>query len=821
MKKITHKLLLDYIRKAVDSLLEAGHFDNGYLFRRTQREALEAYQTFLAQDWPAKKLLEAFFEMPTGTGKTAVFAAILDRMHHIARDAGQKFKSIIVVPTIHLLGQTRDDIYDFAPGMKGRIGFYGNGFKDLSNPSTVMTYPASMTLMEEGHIGSFNTHFKIEDEGHRGTSARKIRNLKEAFGGATLKTAWTATARFDLTKTVEKTHTNQVFSRSVGEVVSQGGELARYVHTQLHVIEVDPFDPKADSDLALKELGFEIDDEDEEFDDWQEKSKNNFIARMNRQLRRLAWNARVKEIFKYGLDEISGDPLSDNKTGFFTTSIWQIDRLAAELNEDRTLRRKAAAMGLEGVAVPVHSKLRGDIKERNFKAYKAGRFMAVVGDDMFKEGFDYKPLKTVIDSHHDSLVDKAQIIGRGAREWANEVKHRHEGLTVIDTITYTKDSDLEENEKIRKRALVGVVTAADVLGGTVLLGPGVEPKEKEDTPREKRPVIIPGQRAESYTKLVAVKNFHAKIDKIRRDLDREDWIEITHQMRLELEKEISRTGKSEEALINNAKDLPQDMTAGKLASWRHENKTAHRDHWKWVMDKYHSLPDAHKIHFTQKMRAELKKEMERTNKKAKAFLDIFKKIPSGLNRSLLNSWITQPLKTVSAKHWKWVIDNYKSLPDAQKNKKIQLTSTLKEALSSEIKRTGKGSKNFFNEEKTKPKDFKSFTIDNWLQPKTKTANAAHWRWAIATYKSLPDNTKAKKIAITNTMKRTLESEMQRTGKKPYSLIKEAGDALPGITRGLIESWRSTSEKRVKNVRKDFWKQVTSYLRSLPDESPKP
>ena len=112
---ISNLKLLGYLRKSVDDLLTRGAFDNGLFFRRTQREALEAYRKYLNQDLPENELLVGFFEVPTGSGKTAVFAALTDRLHRIAATEGEEFKSIIVTPTLRLIDQTYKSLQSYTP----------------------------------------------------------------------------------------------------------------------------------------------------------------------------------------------------------------------------------------------------------------------------------------------------------------------------------------------------------------------------------------------------------------------------------------------------------------------------------------------------------------------------------------------------------------------------------------------------------------------------------------------------------------------------------------------------------------------------------
>ena len=128
---IRTKTLLKYALGAVEMLQNEETFDGKHPFRKTQKEALEAYREFLNRtDLTDAQKLKGFFEMPTGTGKTALFVSLIDRIHKLAENDGKKLKAVVLVPTEHLLTQTLREFEKYAPGMRSKIGLYGGGHKD-------------------------------------------------------------------------------------------------------------------------------------------------------------------------------------------------------------------------------------------------------------------------------------------------------------------------------------------------------------------------------------------------------------------------------------------------------------------------------------------------------------------------------------------------------------------------------------------------------------------------------------------------------------------------------------------------------------------
>ena len=497
--------LLKYIKQGVDQLLAQERFDGDQTFRKTQREALEAYKKYLNQHGltPEEKL-KGFFEIPTGAGKTAVFIGIISAAHRVAEQNGEALKTAIVVPTQQLMYQTLEAIQGndknpddpeyikgFAPHLKDQIGLYGDAHKNLKFPITVMTYDAWYDLSQSGEIGSHNIDILISDEAHRGTSERRIENIKGVFNAQTAQIAFTATAHFDRTKSVQASHERQIFYKSIAEAMKDD-ELADYIESQRAVIRVEP-------DIFMLS------------DEFKEATKEERIA-YRKKLRLAAWNRFAVKAYRDGADTRRDQPLSDNQAGFFVEGINQANDLESMLNADLELQRKAGEQGRKGVAVAIHSGLSPSEQRRRFEAYKKGEYMAVVGDEKFKEGFDHPPMKTIIDCPHKSLVDKAQIIGRGARKWWNTLKHHFEGMTIIDTVMYFGSPDEERAALHRERALRKAILTKNILGESYVLGPGVPAKQKSEGSAGGGPRIFDGDLdVEYYATIDEIHSFDGEL----------------------------------------------------------------------------------------------------------------------------------------------------------------------------------------------------------------------------------------------------------------------------------------------------------------------
>lgn len=777
--------LLQYLQQGIDNLIEKGAFEGGQEFRPTQHEALLAYQNFLGDDSlsPAERL-KGFFEIPTGVGKTAIFVSIVTAAHKAAETNDDMLKTAIVVPTTQLLGQTLEAFEKFAPSFAEKIGLYGDGKKNLRRPITVMTYDAWYDLAQSGKIGSHNIDILISDEAHRGTSERRIENIKDAFNEQSAQMAFTATAHFDEDKSVQESHEREIFYKSVRDAVLEG-ELASYIQSQRAVIRAEP-------------TNFMLSDEFEEADT-QSKVK------YRKRVRQKAWNDFALKTFREGKDERTKDLLSDNQAGFFVEDIAQSDKLEKMLNADEVLQARVSRQGRQGVAVAIHSGLSKAEQKRRFEAYRAGEYLAVIGDEKFKEGFDHPPLKTLFDTMHSSIVDKAQIIGRGARKWWNEAKERSEGLTVIDTAIYIGSNDKEEDELLRAQALRKSVSVKEILEESPILGPGAPQSDLSGDGGRRdggEDLFHDDPNVEYATDIEHIHEIEAEVSELRR----EHFIPITDEMRKELNEQVERTGVGSKALLSMF-DIHLDFSHGLIDGWRSSRTlTVDKNKWSLVIDTYRMIPDQiRSLEITDDMRKNLNCEVQRTGVGSVRLLQI-DGVPEGLTETKVNNWRYGGIVFANLEEWCWVLQTYKSL-DSQ----FRLTEEHRIQLRDHMDRTGVGAKKLVSMPGA-PEALQVYMLDNWLNGNMNAPDPDIWRWVINTYETLPVQFK-----ITQAKKKELNNHVERTGVSPYTLVRSV-DAVSDIKEHLIRSWRNGNALSADEI---IWNRVISAYAELPDKDGAP
>lgn len=717
--------LLGYLKTALAELVESGAFSGGQEFRHSQDMALKAYLALLQNNaLSVEEKLRRFFEIPSGVGKTAIFIGIIEKMMAAAERDGSRLRSMIVVPTIKLLYQTKKRFAEFAPAIADKIGFYGDGHKDLRKPVTIISYDSWAALVDEGRLTSDNVDILISDEGHRGTSQKRVDHIWNAFDYDILSLGFTATARFDEKKTIALTHNAPAFERSLIDAVKDG-ELAAYIQSMLYIIRVLP--PTLAQEFAAAEQGLE-----------------NYHS----ELKRLAWSQRVVAILRDGVDPQTGDLLSDNQIGVFCASTRHADQTEVLLNTDEVLRFKATQLGMKGVAVAVHSSLTKKQQRERLEEYENGQWMIVLSDELLKEGYDYPPMKTLVDYYHMSLVDKGQIIGRTSRQWENTVKMRYEGATIIDVLAYVGDHDPDTDAAIRRRMLRNAVLSWDIIGGTQVLSQGYTPVPQAKRPKKENGLSvvdiarIVGHEVEAYVELESLDIVHAEREKIA--LNSDEYIEITEAMRQGLKQHQRRTKTGPGTLLKNKNNPFPSLTRQNIWGWMNLQrvKNVRKDHYEWVIANWESLSaevglekEDRKIPFTEGMYQILRQEYARTGVGFIMLYEESESRPESLSKEMVKTWSKSIAKVVRQNHYDWALKQYHSLPD---DPYTPLNPEILDLINREVARTGIKGAGLLKKAENPPEGLTGSFLTDWARPQARNAKKRYVDWVIRAYKSFPD-----------------------------------------------------------------------------------
>jgi superfamily II DNA or RNA helicase len=216
--------------------LEAESRRSGVPMRAHQRNTVFKFEEFLIhaqRDEHGGK--SGYFDLPTGVGKTTIFANIAAALKH-DEEPGDPTKVLVLVPTKIILDQTigrhgQRGFGKFAPHLD--VGAYYQDEKDLSHDVTVMCNASFNRLCEEGRMPDYDVI--IVDEADTAMGETTGGNVRQYSKGR-VSVGLTATTETADGRDVSELFTHLVDRMKLGDAI-RGGLLAP---TRAWVRRVEP-----------------------------------------------------------------------------------------------------------------------------------------------------------------------------------------------------------------------------------------------------------------------------------------------------------------------------------------------------------------------------------------------------------------------------------------------------------------------------------------------------------------------------------------------------------------------------------------------------
>lgn len=793
--------LLELIELSLLDLIEAAEFESGHSFRETQDEAFRAYYDYITSgDYTDSEKLKGFFEIATGQGKTGIISGILAGVVRHANIKSLDLNIVIIVPTNQLLGQTPTDILKFSPSLKGKVGQYGDGEKDLAKSITVMNIDSWDNLIEAKALSETSLDIVITDEAHRGTSVKRVERLDEGFSSEnnTLMLGFTATPDFNEKKSVLQTHGHKIYSLTLPEAIKKGRSVA-YVSTRQPIIRIEP------SDLMLSE----------KFAEASTKDRREYTTL----LKERAFIQEAVKIYRDDIDTVTGDPLIESKAAIFCNNTRLANDVALALNADPVLQKYAQQNGYDGFAVPIHSnKITKKERKKRFIAVEQDRYMCVVGDSMFKEGFDKKDITLIIDTSRNSAVDKVQILGRGAREWFNPDKERFEGLTAIDPIIYIGSPDPDMDEKLKEEAIAKYISFKNILLGDEILGPA-PPKgynvylctANDPLPQSGNQDIIiqKNEDGQFSVRLFDHKgNYH-------------DLRECDEEMKVFLDNLVSapkgdweKQSFQEEASHYLRRRIRYNVEDDSLEIYGHdglgEDGIEHSSYEvsgeeTFVMSSsgsLMSLESSHHVKITDEIKEKLREYQKRTKLGGTAIFRRLSFVPEGLNAQKTSHIVRGDAKSALSSHLFTILKEYEAVEEAIRNNKLEVMRPITEAERKEIERCAKETNTLgttlFKGMSNSPKGLSAHITRNIVSGDTPKALPSHIKAILDQYHTiLKDRDNQANVKITPKINAQFKKSSDATGATGYVVHQHIPDCPEELTSGMTDHIVNGSIKHTK------------------------
>jgi len=314
-------------------------------------------------------------QMPTGTGKTRVFASIIKDMRYYSEEAKRAFKVLVLVHRKELVDQIDEELgyrYGLAHGI------IQSGDRERKKyPIQIASVQTLIKRLDNWTDKEFD--FIIIDEAHH-TTAESYQKIIKAFPHAKLLGVTATPCRLSgegFTGTFEKL----ILSPSVKQFIDDG-YLCQYDYYSV-----------AKSSFIQKEI------------DGIKKFSNGDYA--EQEMERVCNNDRIRaQVVETYLKYANG------KKGI----VYTINK-----THNRTICEEFCGKGIEAVAMD--SSTPKDIREKNIEDFKNGKIRIICNVNLFTEGFDCPDIEFIqLARPTRSLTLYLQQVGRGLRISENKEK---------------------------------------------------------------------------------------------------------------------------------------------------------------------------------------------------------------------------------------------------------------------------------------------------------------------------------------------------------------------------------------------------------------
>lgn len=377
-----------------------------------QKEILRATASHLSDE---KKPNTGYTVVPTGGGKTFVFAHIVNSLSKSFRLRGDNHKipppTIILVPTEDLVDQTLEAFQGFS-GLE--VGQYYGKQKQI-RPVTVMVYNSFVDAVDKGWIKPGDISMLMMDEAHRGLSDLR-QDIFDKFKRNTLMLAYTATPEFDENKNIDALfgRNSHIYTITTRQLINE----KKLSPVDNYVLRVNlTFAPgaKPASDQELRQL-----------------------------IRIAKMKAAAEFMLEYEDPETGEMLLGDTTLGFLSPSSQNSDQSYVRLATryfNETLRERAAhdpfvASGISSYAhiAEAMGSAVGDSKDV-LQRLRLGNTLAAFSVRYGREGSDIRRATNLLNIHgSSSSLDVRQAGGRVLRLWEDNPNKRAKILDCYATI---------------------------------------------------------------------------------------------------------------------------------------------------------------------------------------------------------------------------------------------------------------------------------------------------------------------------------------------------------------------------------------------------
>lgn len=212
-----------------------------------------------------------------------------------------------------------------------------------------------------------------------------------------------------------------------------------------------------------------------------------------------------------------------------------------------------------------------------------------------------------------------------------------------------------------------------------------------------------------------------------------------------------------------------------------------------------------RVPITPEILKALENDRKRTGVGSVQLLKDAKNVPLYLTPKHIESWLSGRVKTAPKEHLDYVLEQWSHLPQWEF---LSVTHEHVQEMKAQFKRSKVGPMALLKNIPDKPDGLEYYTIEAWLNGRSRTARKDHLNFVMASWSALPAAYSVKHVAsgyaeITAAQRERLLALKDKTGLAPNALMRGAKDAPPGLHSNKIKAWMTGSIKTARPEDLDY------------------
>ena len=515
---------INLLRSGIKRLIDA---DTQHNLRDKQ---VEAFRALVSGKFTDQQIAHSYFKLPTGFGKTVMFATMARAYFDAVKAAGAKRqKIIIIVPRLSLINQTKEKLDKFADlvatEFSGRV-------KENKSDIVITTYNSLATLF--GTVDYDSVGLIFADEAHH-MLGEMISDKLTKFNKHVPIIGFTATPEYETNRAVADMLTTEIFAMNIPDSIKSGilSPVKNVLYRSSIVCDLEKVPSSTNGDIDYKKM----------------KISPNTLA------------TEIARIYAEGVDEDTGIEFRKLKAIVNCPNAEIANLQAAKINEIMG-HEVAISLNKVGISNKKYDRLQQDFID--------GKYTIACQVGTMTEGFDDVTVSMCINYPTRSRVKAEQAAGRAIRLDDN---NPNKIAFVVDTI-FRNTPEASNEDILYTVSNSKQVLFKDIAGGMILFPRDFRGGRKGGRGRNKPEFVDFDLITDSTTLIELNRNAEERIANETIEEKTEEWLSAS-----ELGRDKTFPINKTDVINNKLQELQPEMPnfIQKHKSGRHIALCLHRD----------------------------------------------------------------------------------------------------------------------------------------------------------------------------------------------------------------------------------------------------